>query len=690
MTLSCPHCNAANRDTAQFCAKCSGPLRQVCASCGADNPPRSRFCNKCGTSLAREPHCPQCGRANPTGSLFCNGCGTALLAVEQPPAAEQPLAAGQPPPQLTPPPFAVTGFLPPQTMLAGRYIILRRVGRGGMGAVYQAADDRITGKHWAIKEMSDAAITNPLEKRQAVEAFQQEAVMLATLDHPNLPKVTDHFSERGKQYLVMDFIEGETLGERIDCEDGKPLPVDDVLRWADQLCDVLEYLHSREPSVVFRDLKPGNVMVTPEGTVKLIDFGIARLFKPGKAADTAFFGTAGYAPREQYGRGQTDARSDVYALGATLYHLLTGDDPTDHPFDFKDAHELNEQVPERVAAAVAKALAHASEDRWQSVAEMRRALTEKPVPTPQPVSEPQPEPEPLPAVSAPPQPAVAVAKAAVVAQPVSTPTASRLNFWRGLGLIVLGVVLSSAWWELARAYPFAPYGLHAYSMLWDISFLPFAFIAPLFGILFGPWVGGVTGLVSWSVFFPSIWGAKFEGHFDDLNVVVFLVIPVAGFMLGALPAWLIKDAKKWGLVLGIGAGISFLWAALISLWICTLYSAWYDFLWLAFVFLQMALPANVVLLPFFARWLVDGQGRWKAMLGYGVAVNLAWVVIYVGWMLPDFFGWDFFWWIEIKHILEVAGFALLRALPSVLLVPLIAFWLAGAVRRWGLYWWDNR
>ncbi len=266
-------------------------------------------------------------------------------------------------------------------------------------------------------------------------------------------------------------------------------------------------------------------------------------------------------------------------------------------------------------------------------------------------------------------------------EPLSKPITSRLNRWRGLGLIVLGVALSSAWWELARAYPFAPYALHVHSLSWDTTFLPFAFIAPLFGILFGPWVGGGTGLVSWSVFFSSIWVVGDMG-------VAFLVIPVTGFMLGALPAWLIKDANKWGLVLGVGAGINFLWALIIDLWICAAYDAWYDFLWLTFFILQMTLPANVVLLPFFARWLVNGQGRWKAVLGYGIAVNLVWVVINTGWMLPEFYGWDFWWWIGIEHILKAAGFELLRALPSVLLVPLVAFWLAGAVRRWGLYWWD--
>jgi serine/threonine-protein kinase len=580
-------------------------------------------------------------------------------------------AAPQSPSQPTPPPFAITGFLPPQTKLAGRYTIVRRIGRGGMGAVYQTSDDRITGKQWAVKEMSDAAIINPLEKRRAVDAFQQEAVMLATLDHTNLPKVTDHFSERGKQYLVMDFIEGETLEERVEREDGQPLPVDDVLDWAVQLCDVLEYLHSREPPVVFRDLKPGNVMVTPEGTVKLIDFGIARLFKPGKAADTAFFGTAGYAPREQYGKGQTDARSDVYALGATLYHLLTGDNPVDHPFDFKDAHDLNDQVPEHVAAALAKALAHAPADRWQSVSEMRRVLTEKPLSKPQPLPEPEPEPEPQATVSAPLQSA-AVAKTATVTQPTPMPMASRLNLWRGLGLIVLGVVLSSVWQGLAHA------------LFWDVSFLPFAFIAPLFGILFGPWIGGAIGLVSWSMFFLGIW----QAIMGDLDAGI-LVVPVSGFLLGALPAWLIKDAKKWGLVLVVGALTSFVWAVIIGLWMCIVYDAWYDFLPLAFFALQMALPANVVFLPFFARWLVKGQGRWKAAIGYGAAVNLTWVAINTAWKLADFLEWDFGPRIGADQILEVAGYVLLRALPAVLLVPLIAFWLAGSVRRWGLYWRDS-
>jgi hypothetical protein len=327
-------------------------------------------------------------------------------------------------------------------------------------------------------------------------------------------------------------------------------------------------------------------------------------------------------------------------------------------------------VPEHMAAAVAKALAHAPEDRWQSVAEMRRALAEKPLSRTQPAPEPASRIEPQPALSAPSQPAVAMAKAAAVAQPVLAPITSRLNFWRGLGLIVLGVVLSGAWWRLAQ------------SLFWDLSFLPFAFIAPLFGILFGPWVGGFTGIVSWSVFFLSIWGV-ITGDLD----AGFLVIPVAGFVFGALPAWLIKDAKKWGLVLVIGVVNSFLWAAIVSLGMCIIYDVWYDFLSIALVALQMALPANAVLLPFFARWLVEGRGRWKAAIGCGVGVNLVWVAINAGWMLGNFLDWDF-GSVALDQILEVAGYALLRDLPAVLLVPLIAFWLAGSVRRWRLYWRD--
>jgi serine/threonine-protein kinase len=661
MPQSCPHCNATNRDTAQFCAQCSRPLRQTCVNCGADNPSRSRFCNKCGTALDQSPYCSNCGQVNPAGSLFCNGCGAVLSPAGQVSPASAPLA------------YAVTGQLAPQSKLAGRYVIHRRIGRGGMGAVYQVGDDRITGKTWAIKEMSGAAITDPLEKRQAVDAFRQEAVMLATLDHPNLPKVTDHFSEGGKQYLVMDFIEGETLEERVDRGGGKPLPVDEVLRWADQLCDVLTYLHNRQPPVIFRDLKPDNVMVTPEGTVKLIDFGIARLFKPGKVADTAFFGTMGYSPREQYGRGQTDARSDVYALGATLYHLLTGDDPTDHPFEFESAHLLNVQVPVHMSDAIAKALADDPADRWQSVAEMRQALKERPAVEPKPVLESKPAPTrgPQPQVSAALQPAAASVRAAAVsaAQPVSTPIASRLNFWNGVGLTVLGVVLFAV-----GGFTASLFGEVASRVLW------IAFIPALFGILFGPWVGGFTSLAGWLAFFLLM--RRFP-----LLLEVGPIVAIAGFAMGAVPAWLVKDTRNRTAAVGAGFVASLLWTFVFFIGTGIAWREW-PLIWeRALHELTMVLPANVTLLPFFAHRLVKG-GNWKAVIGSGIAASLLWAVLAglgEGLLLSVLSGdWIALWsWVRF-------GRNLLAVLPVVvLLAPLVAFWLAGSVRRWRLYWRDD-
>ena len=274
MTQSCPFCNASNRDTAQFCAQCAQPLRQVCSQCGADNPSRSRFCNQCGEPLGPEVHCLQCGQVNPTRSRFCNGCGAVL----------SPTTTG-------------TGHLPPQTMLVDRYIILRRVGQGSMGTVYQAADARIPGKTWAVKEMSDAAITNPLEKQQAQSAFRQEAA----------------------------------------------------------------------------------------------------------------------------------------------------------PFHFEDVRQLNSQVPIHAADAVMKTLSDDPPGRWQTIREMRAALTKQPIPEPEPAPAYE-LPESQPEAIATPQPAMVAGvsvDAIAVPEPVSAPT-SQLTFWRRLGLALPGAALYGAGAWLAR------------------------------------------------------------------------------------------------------------------------------------------------------------------------------------------------------------------------------------------------
>lgn len=288
--------------------------------------------------------CPTCKTDVAAGTAFCPECGTRM------PQAPAPLL-----------------------VLQERYELLRKLGQGGMGAVYFAADRRLSAARWAVKEMSDGQITSPLERQKAAETFRQEAEMLAGLTHPNLPRVTDSFVQDGRNYLVMEFVPGETLQAYIQ-RAGLPRPLSEVLGWADELCEVLTYLHTREPPVIFRDLKPANVMVTPEGTLKLIDFGIARHFKAGQDRDTQAFGTAGYSAPEQYGRGQTDARSDIYSLSVLLHQLLTGYDPSNTPFRLPTAIQLNPSLPPALSAALAQGMHNDPGQRFETIAAFRQAL----------------------------------------------------------------------------------------------------------------------------------------------------------------------------------------------------------------------------------------------------------------------------------------------------------------------------
>lgn len=215
-----------------------------------------------------------------------------------------------------------------------------------MGVVYLATDtdERFRQRRVAVKEMSKAGFS--LERaREAEAAFAGEASILIDLLHPNLPRVYDYFSEGECCYLVMDYIEGSTLAGMLEQAGGGPLPLTLVLGWAVELCDVLHYLHTCQPPVIFRDIKPANVMVSTSGHLFLIDFGIARLFKPGQAHDTVPFGSVGYAAPEQYGNAQSEPRSDVYGLGALLHQLLTGLDPSEHPFFFRPVSQVNPAVP---------------------------------------------------------------------------------------------------------------------------------------------------------------------------------------------------------------------------------------------------------------------------------------------------------------------------------------------------------
>ncbi|MCA9781905.1 MAG: serine/threonine protein kinase, partial [Candidatus Eremiobacteraeota bacterium] len=200
-----------------------------------------------------------------------------------------------------------------------------------------------------------------------------EAQLLAQLDHANLPKVIDSFSERNRHYLVMEYVPGKTLEKRL-AEAGGALPEREVYGYAVQLCDVLDYLHRQQPPIIFRDLKPANIMLKPDGRVKLIDFGIARHFKPGQSNDTQAMGTPGYAAPEQYGKGQSDARTDIYALGATLHHAITGRDPGQEPFNFPAVRALNRTASAPFEAAIMKAVKIDRGQRWTSIAALRAGL----------------------------------------------------------------------------------------------------------------------------------------------------------------------------------------------------------------------------------------------------------------------------------------------------------------------------
>ena len=312
--------------------------------------------------------CGHCGTLNNVSDQFCANCGYLL--------------AGGPTgtiPVLTPAGRRVTGALVRGELLGGRYRNVELVGKGGFGAVYKANDERFQGRRVvAIKEMSDAHLS-PRERSQALKDFRQEADLLVQLKHPNLPDVSDFFEEHGKAYLVMEFIEGRTLA-KVQDDAGGPLDEQLVMGWALQLCDVLSYLHTQPQPIVFRDLKPSNVMVTKNGQVKLIDFGIARVFKSTAAKDTTTLGSRGYAPLEQYGRGQSDARSDIYALGATLYDLLTNTVPADaptrrvNPLAFEEPRQLNPAISNGTGNIILKAMAEESKDRYQSALEMFQAI----------------------------------------------------------------------------------------------------------------------------------------------------------------------------------------------------------------------------------------------------------------------------------------------------------------------------
>ena len=372
MSLLCPACGKGNRAGAQFCQFCGQKLAVVtsveitCVHCGSPAQPGVRICSNCGKPIDGI-LCPRCQRANRLAAVFCAHCGTDL---HKPPISH---------------PFE-TGRVPINTLLNQRFLVVKLIKQGGMSAIYLVKDTQNSDQLMAAKEMSFSMLKDGLageEEPYSVDdyktLFRQEYDILRQSDHPNLPRVVDSFEANGRPYFVMEFIDGKTLEQVLhDLPAGQYLPEQLVLTWAWQICDVLDYLHHCEPPIIYRDLKPGNLMVVNQTDhIKLIDFGIARFYKPHQTKDTYIFGTPGYAPPELYvrsERGQTNPASDIYSLGATLHHLLTRRDPGRQPFQFLPVVALNPAISQRTSDAIQKAVQYQPDQRQQSTREFLHDL----------------------------------------------------------------------------------------------------------------------------------------------------------------------------------------------------------------------------------------------------------------------------------------------------------------------------
>ncbi len=255
------------------------------------------------------------------------------------------------------------------SIIDGKYKILNKIGQGGMSIVYLAMNER-ANKQWAIKEVRKDGIKDFEVVKQGLVV---ETNMLKRLSHPNLPSIIDVIDQKDNFLIVMDYIQGNSLKDRLDEYGAQPQEL--VVEWAKQLSDVLGYLHSRNPAIIYRDMKPANIMLKPDGNLTLIDFGTAREYKERNLADTTCLGTVGYAAPEQFGgRGQTDGRTDIYCLGATLYHLVTGMNPSEPPYEMKPIREINPALSGGLEKIILKCTQKNPEDRYQSCAELTYAL----------------------------------------------------------------------------------------------------------------------------------------------------------------------------------------------------------------------------------------------------------------------------------------------------------------------------
>lgn len=255
------------------------------------------------------------------------------------------------------------------SLVDGKYRILRVVGKGGMSVVYQAVNEK-ANKIWAIKEVRKDGVQNYEVVKQNLIV---ETDLLKRFNHPNLPSIIDVIDGDGTFLIVMDYIEGNSLSKALETSGAQNQS--DVIEWSKQLCDVLGYLHSQNPPIIYRDMKPANVMLKPDGKVSLIDFGTAREFKSSSVEDTTCLGTMGYAAPEQYGgHGQTDPRTDIYNLGATMYHLVTGHNPSTPPYEMYPIRQWNPMLSSGLEEIILKCTQRNPEDRYQSCAELLYAL----------------------------------------------------------------------------------------------------------------------------------------------------------------------------------------------------------------------------------------------------------------------------------------------------------------------------
>jgi serine/threonine protein kinase len=330
-------------------------------------------------------YCDECGAANPGDAETCFACHHLLNNLPTGPSPVMPAS------QTTLVPLApffqiqlnlATGSLtmiqlqplqPTQNLLYDRYQVLDKVGTGGFGAVYKARDTHRNNRLVAIKAI-ELDTLSPSQAIEATDTFNRELHLLSNLDHSHLPRVLEYFIDATHWYLVMDFINGEPLDVYLEQINEPCLPLKEVIEIGRQLCDVLRYLHQLKPPIIFRDVKPGNIMRTPGGWLYLIDFGIARRFKPGQAKDTTPLGSPGFAAPEQYGKAQTTVRSDIYGLGATLYFLLTGYDPANTPFNLPPIASLCPSLPEPLAELITSMLALDPKDRPASIIAVQQAL----------------------------------------------------------------------------------------------------------------------------------------------------------------------------------------------------------------------------------------------------------------------------------------------------------------------------